>query len=140
MPQKYQSFQKKEFVRPYKIHPIWRGIGFLMMVLTPIMAGAAAVLMKDLGFQMGWRFMYELRGTLRLPDIVYTLPVIGNFAFWVSSIANLRAILLFFVLFLIVFSGIMSLLYAVIYRIVGPPKYTPLDAPAPKVKVKRYTR
>ncbi len=140
MPQKYQSFQKKEFVRPYKIHPIWRGIGFLMMVLTPIMAGAAAVLMKDLGFQMGWPFMYELRGTLRLPDILYTLPVIRNVAFWVSSIANLRAILLFFVLFLIVFSGIMSLLYAIIYRVVGPPQYTPLDAPAPKVKVKRYTR
>lgn len=140
MPQKYQSFNKKEFVRPYKIHPIWRGIGFLMMVLVPIMALAAAVLLKDLGFQMGWPFMYELRGTIRLPEIFYSIPVIRNLAYWISSIANLRAILLFFILFVIIFSGVMSLLYAMIYRLVGPPKYTPLDAPAQKVKVKRYTR
>lgn len=140
MPSKYQTFQKKEFVRPYTIHPVWRGIGFLMMVLAPVMAGAAAVLMKDLGFQLGWPFMRELSGTMRLPDIFYAIPVINNFASWVSSIANLRAILLFFVLMLIIFSGIMSLLYAMIYRLVGPPKYTPLDAPAEKIKVKRYTR
>jgi len=138
MPQKYQSYQKKEFVRPYKIHPVWRGIGFLMMVLVPIMAGAAAVVVTEIG--MSWPFMGELRGTMRLPDIMYTLPVIRDFAYWVSSIPNMRAILLFFVLLLIVFSGIMSLLYAMIYRVVGPPKYTSLDAPAEKVKVKRYTR
>lgn len=140
MPSKYHTFQKKEFVRPYTIHPVWRGIGFLMMVLAPVMAGAAAVVMKDLGFQLGWPFMRELSGTMRLPDIFYAIPVINNFASWVSSIANLRAILLFFVLMLIIFSGIMSLLYAMIYRLVGPPKYTPLDAPAEKIKVKRYTR
>lgn len=137
---KHQSFQKKEFVRPYKIHPIWRGIGFLMMVLVPIMSGAAAVLMKDLGFQLGWGFLYELRGTLRLPEILYTLPIIRNAALWVSSIADFRAVLLFFVLSLIVFSGMMSLLYAMIYRLVGPPQYTPLDAPPAKVKAKKYTR
>ncbi|GAB4491726.1 MAG: hypothetical protein Fur0016_02280 [Anaerolineales bacterium] len=140
MPQKYQTFQKKEFVRPYTIHPVWRGIGFLMMVLVPIMAGAAAVVLTDLGFQMKWPFMYELTGTIRLPDIFYSIPVIRNIAVWVSSIANLRAILLFFVLFLIVFSGILSVLYALLYRMFGPPRYTPLDAPASKTKVKRYTR
>lgn len=140
MPQKYQTFQKKEFVRPYTIHPVWRGIGFLMMVLVPIMAGAAAVVMKDLGFELGWPFMYELRGNIRLPDIFYAIPVIRNLAAWISSIQDLRAILLFFVLFVIVFSGLMSILYAVIYRLVGPPQYTPLDAPAPKTRTKRYTR
>ncbi len=140
MPQKYQTFQKKEFVRPYTIHPVWRGIGFLMMVLVPVMAGAAAVVLKDLGFQLGWPFIYELRGIIRLPDIFYAIPVIRNLASWISSIQDLRAILLFFVLFVIVFSGIMSILYALVYKIVGPPQYTPLDAPAEKVKVKRYTR
>ncbi len=140
MPQKHRSYERKEFVRPYNIHPIWRGIGFLMMLLVPIMAGAGAVLMKDIGFQMGWPFMRELTGTITLPNIMYTIPIVRNFAYWVSSIQNLRAILLFFVLLMIVFSGIMSLLYAIIYRVIGPPKYTPLDAPAERIKVKRYKR
>lgn len=140
MPSKYHTFQKKEFVRPYTIHPVWRGIGFLMMVLVPVMAGAAAVIMKDLGFQLGWPFLYELTGTIRLPEVFYAIPVIRNIAYWISSIANLRAILLFFALFVIVFSGIMSLLYAMIYRLIGPPQYTPLDAPAEKIRARRYTR
>lgn len=140
MPSKYRSFEKKEFVRPYTIHPVWRGIGFLMMVMVPIMAGAAAVVMKDLGFQLGWPFMNELRGTLRLPEIFYVIPIISNLAYWISSIVSLRAILLFFVLFLIVFSGILSVLYSLMYRIFGPPRYSPLDAPAERIKVKRYTR
>ncbi len=140
MPQKYQGFQKKELVRPYKIHPIWRGIGFLMMVLVPIMAGAGAMVMTEIGLKMGWPFMYELRGTIRLPDIFYAIPVVSVLASRISSIADFRAVLLFFVLLVIVFSGIMSLLYAIIYQVVGPPKYTALDAPAQKVKVKRYTR
>ncbi len=140
MPSKYNTFEKKEFVRPYTIHPVWRGIGFLLMVLVPIMSGVAAVLVKDLGFQIGWPFMSELRGTVRLPDIFYVIPVIRNIAYWISSIRDLRAILLFFVLMLIIFSGITSLLYALAYQLVGPPRYTPIDAPAQKVKVKRYTR
>ncbi|PWH12981.1 MAG: hypothetical protein DDG60_11235 [Anaerolineae bacterium] len=140
MPQKYQTYQKKEFVRPYTIHPAWRGIGCIMMVLVPIMAWAAAMVAIEIGLTQGWPFMYELRGTVRLPEILYSLPLIKEIAGFISSIPNLRAFLLFFVLFLIVFSGILSVIYAVIYRMFGPPRYTPLDAPPPKVKAKRYTR
>lgn len=140
MPQKYQTYQKKEFVRPYDIHPVWRGIGFVMMLLVPVMAGAAAVVMTELGFQMRWPFMYELSGTVRLPDVLYNLPVINNLANFISGIPNLRALALFFVLFVIAFSGVLSVLYAIIYRMFGPPRYTPLDAPPPKVKAKRYKR
>ncbi len=140
MPQKYQGYQKKEFVRPYKIHPVWRGIGFLMILLVPIMAGAGADVLTNLGFRQNWSFMWELAGTIRLPEILYSIPVINIAANWISSIPNLRALVLFFLLLVIAFSGVMSLLYAIIYRVVGPPKYTALDAPAQKVKVKRYTR
>jgi hypothetical protein len=140
MPSKYQSHAKKEIVRPYKIHPIWRGIGFLLMVLVPVMALAAALVLTKMGFEMGWPFMSELRGTVRLPDIFYVIPVVRNFANWISSIANFPAKALFFLGMLLVFSGIMSLLYAMVYRLVGPPRYSPLDAPAARTKVKRYTR
>lgn len=140
MPSKYTTVQKKEIVRPYKIHPVWRGIGFLMMVLVPVMSWAGAMLLVELGFKQGWAFMWELTGTVSLPDIFYLIPGIRNIASWISSIQNLRAIMLFFLGLMLVFSGIMSLLYAMIYQIVGPPRYTPLDAPASKTRVKRYTR
>lgn len=140
MPQKYSTFQKKEFVRPYTIHPVWRGIGFLMMVLVPVMAGAGAYELTGFGFRQNWAFMWELTGTIQMPEILYGIPVIGSLAYWISSIQNLRAHILFFLLLLLVFSGIMSVLYAVLYRVVGPPRYTALDAPAPKAKVRKYTR
>jgi len=140
MPSKYQSHAKKELVRPYTIHPIWRGIGFLLMVLVPVMALAAALVLTNLGLELHWSFMRELTGKVRLPEVMYTLPVIRNVALWISSIDHLRAKLLFFLAMLLVFSGIMSFLYAAVYRMIGPPRYTALDAPAARVKVKRYTR
>jgi len=34
----------------------------------------------------------------------------------------------------------MSVLYAFVYRLVGPPRYGPLDVPPPNVKLKKYKR
>ena len=33
--------------RPYRVHPIWRGIGCFMMVLIPVMSYAGAVLLVE---------------------------------------------------------------------------------------------
>lgn len=140
MPSKYTTFEKKEVARPWKIHPIWRGIGFLMWILVPIMAGAAAVLLTEIGFEQHWPFMYEMTGTVRLPDILYKIPVLSALAQWISSIQNFRAVFLFFIAGMMVFSGVLSLIYAMVYRMIGPPRYTALDAPAPKVRTRRYTR
>ncbi len=104
-----------------------------MIVVVLVMAsGAAAALAVELGFEMKWPIMYQLSGYVRLPDILYTLPIVRELAGFISSIPNLRALVLFFILFLIVFSGIVSVLYAFVYRMFGPPRYTPLDAPPPK--------
>jgi len=59
---------------------------------------------------------------------------------YLSSIPYLQALALFFIMAMILFSGIFSFLNALLYRMIGPPRYTPLDAPAPRVKTKRYTR
>jgi hypothetical protein len=141
MPSKYGSNdRRKELVRPYKIHPVWRGIGFVMMVLVPVMSGAAAMVLRDYGRLQRWSFMKELGPSLRLPDIFYSIPVISNFSNWVSSINDLPVMILFFILFLMVYSGVLSILYAMIYRLIGPPRYSALDAPATKNSSKRYTR
>ena len=84
--------------------------------------------------------MYGLAGTVRFPDIFYTTPGVQVAANYLSGIPYLQAITLFFVVFLLLFSGVFALLNAILYRMIGPPRYTRLDEPAPRVKTKRYTR
>jgi hypothetical protein len=39
-----------------------------------------------------------------------------------------------------VISTVISMIYAVVYRIVNPVRYGPMDEPPPKIKAKKYTR
>ena len=49
---------------------------------------------------------------------------------------NLYGNLLIGVLYIVIFGGIISVIWALIYRVVGPPRYGPLDAEP--IKSKRY--
>jgi hypothetical protein len=137
---KYSKYEKKEVVAPYKIHPIWRAFGCVMIILIPIMSGAAAwELVNGLGKNLP--YISGMRGNLQLPQTLYTLPYISLAAAKISSIPNLPALIIFFLLILILFTGIVSMLYAMIYRVIGPPRYTQIDAPAPRVtSVRKHKR
>jgi len=141
MSMKYSNYQKqKELPARREVHPVWRGIGCILMIVTPIISWAAASLLLDFGKLQRWPFIWELGGYLRFPDIVYTIPYVSMVANSISSIPDLKAMLVFFFLFLIAFSGILGVINALVYRVIGPPRYTNLDEPAPRVKTKRYTR
>lgn len=136
---KYNKYQRKTEEAP-KIHPAWAGIGCIMILIVPVMSGAAAAVMVDLAKAQGWPIMSSLSGYVRLPDVFYTLPYISNLANYISSIPDFSALALFFVLIVLLLSGFLSLAYAMLYRIVGPPRYTSQDAPAQRVVTKRYKR
>ncbi len=138
---KFNSYQvHKELPARREVHPVWRGIGCLIMIISPIISWAAANLLLEVGKIHKWPFMYELGGYLRLPEIFYQIPGVLVVANYISSIVYLKALLLFFLLTLIAFSGVFAVLNAILYRAFGPPRYTRLDEPAPRVKTKRYTR
>lgn len=137
---KYSSFQKQPELPRNEIHPVWRGIGCVIMLILPIMSGLAAKLLLTMGLTQGWPFLFELSDNVKFPDYIYNIPVIQIAAYYISSIAYLKALALFFVLVLILLSGIFAVLNAILYRLVGPPRYTIVDEPAPRVKTKRYTR
>lgn len=101
--------------RPWEIHPVWQGIGCLMMILIPIMAYAGAVLIVQENTEQGWiPFPVELMRTVTIRNI--------------GSVDHLYATLLVaFVLAMLGFS-FMVFLYSFLYRIVGPPRLGPLDA------------
>jgi hypothetical protein len=116
---KYNKFERRvEIPRnlPYRIHPIWRGIGCLMLVIIPIMAYAGAVLLLEANTANGWLYIPpELNVPPVIPYINYMLPVTG-------------ATLVAAILLALAGFGVLMMIYALMYSVVGPPK-NPLDAP-----------
>jgi hypothetical protein len=140
---KYSNYERKEFKRPYKIHPIWRGIGFLMMIVVPIVAWFSAEALVTLALESEVRevqvFIKDMSRPPVFPDWVSSVPVLNGFARWIRGIPMIKAQLLFTLVVILAFSGVLSIVYAMIYR-ASVPRYSPLDEPAPKIKPKKYTR
>ena len=109
--------------RQWDIHPIWRGIGCLMLIIIPVVAWAAASEFMRIAPSLSWfpqsRSMYQ---NINLQFIIIP-TTIGQ--------------IVFTILFMMVGFMIFSIAYAVVYRIAGPPRYGPTDAPPPRVRKRR---
>ncbi len=121
-------------------HAVWRGIGCLMMLLIPILSIALGYETVKYGLEHEWPIPYQLLGTPILPDLFYKFYILRLIFLPITGIENLYAYSAFAIGYTIVIGGIISVIYAVVYRLVGPPRYGPFDEPPPKIKVKRYTR
>jgi hypothetical protein len=106
--------------RPWSIHPIWQGIGCLMMVLIPLMSYAGAVLLVKANLQYRWvPFPREFIGPPGRPLLYGQLGV--------TVLLSMFGFLVFVIV------------YSIIYRFVGPPKYGPTDAPPARRRNVRST-
>ncbi len=121
-------------------HVIWRGIGCLLMLIVPIMAFILATITISLAVTAGWPLPYQLLGTPVMPADLWKIQAITPVLGFIESQNNLYAILLVTVLFIVFLSAVLTFIYAVMYRIVGPSRYGPLDAPPPRVKARGYKR
>jgi hypothetical protein len=96
--------------RPWTIHPIWRGIGCLMMVMIPLMSYASAVILVDANVENRWiPIPHEFIGPPGRPLLYSQLGVtvlLSMFGFTLFVVA-----------------------YTIIYRFSGPPRLGPTDAP-----------
>jgi hypothetical protein len=137
---KYNYFQKEQAPKKKEIHPVWRGIGLIIMLITPIISVAASIVILDYGLSQNWPFLSQLSGYLRFGDVFYQIAFVRDVANYISSIPYFRALALFFVGCMMIFSSAFAVINAILYRAFGPPRYGPTDAPAPRVKTKRYTR
>jgi hypothetical protein len=136
---KYGSFKKEMYKRPYDVHPVWRGIGCIMMILIPLIAIVGSLVTIDEGTKAGWPIPYELLGYPRLPAMAYQIPVIDNIAIAISSVNNLYGIIAISLVFMIIGFAFISMFYSFAYKMIGPSRYTPLDAPEVP-RGKRYKR
>ncbi len=136
---KYQSGVKREEVRREGPPPIWRGIGCLLIVLIPILSYAAAELAMP-ALQKQGLIPQELLFTPQTPGWLRVAPMVAQAYQAVFARYGILAILALTVLFIIILGGVMTMLYAFMYRLSAPSRYGPTDAPPPRVKVKKYKR
>jgi hypothetical protein len=120
-------------------HPIWRGIGCLIIVLVPILSFAAASVTMPVLFNRGL-VPKQLLFTPETPTWLWYAPVVAQtFQFLFGRYAIFATLILTFV-YILVLGGLFSVIYAAMYRTVAPSRYGPMDAPPPKVKIGKYKR
>ncbi len=124
---KYNKFERRVQVkeRPYRIHPIWRGIGCILMLVIPIVSYAGAYLVLQLNdTQYHWYPVpYELAQIISIPYVNITLPIT-----YIQIIMTVLVALLGY--------GVLVILYMIIYSITGPGP-SPVDAPPVRSRPKR---
>ncbi len=103
--------------RRWKIHPIWGGIGCVMLVMIPIFSFLIADWGVEENFTQQWIVIPpDLLGPPGLP------------------IEYLYAKLAFTMVITVILFGGYTLIYGVIYSIAGPSRYGPQDVPPLKRK------
>ena len=123
---KYDKFNPRASAaqRPWDIHPIWQGIGCLLMIMIPVMAYAGAVLLVQANVSQGW---VPISAELSRP---VNIPNVGSFEYLFANllVAAILAMLGF---------GLLVAIYSLVYRAVGPSRLGPLDADPIRRKTKR---
>lgn len=108
----YQPRSRRSIIPP--VHPVWRGIGCLLLVLLPIISFAGAKMLVQANSRQRWIQMPgELMGS-------FIVPVIGRVFFADLALA---------VILIVIGFAIITVVYAIIYRFIGIPRFGPLDSP-----------
>jgi len=128
-----QKYRKEEQARRWKINPVWRGIGCILILLIPIMAWFAAQIFTQTNTRVPIPTDLTKVVTVRYVHNAQIDRVIADINRFTA--ANNLTTGQFFFTFILMFAGfgILSVIYAVMYRIAGPPRYGPFDVPPNKV-------
>lgn len=138
---KYVSYEDRTRVqRPWKVHPVWRGIGCILMVLVPLLAYSGAVLLKEANIQNRWmsvppdldQYINTARLETLLPGFAPVWDLVGRIYLLDLVLTATLTILGF---------GLLTIFNGMLYGMLGPSRYGPLDSPEIKRsprKKKRY--
>lgn len=120
---KYQQYWQERKPRPQKhqVHPIWAGIGIILMILTPILAYASTLVLLMENAKRRW-FAIP-------PDMIAP-----------GADPYLYVKIILTVFFIIVFSAIFMLITFALYSLFGPSRYGPLDVEPTAYRGPRYRR
>lgn len=124
-----QQYRKEKQERPWKINPVWRGIGCVLFLLIPIMSwfGANLFLQNDPQIGLPWEMTKVVAIPLtQIKDVNQLIRPVNKF----FQLTGLELGQLFFTLFFAFIGfGLLAVIYAIMYRMAGPPRYGPFDVP-----------
>jgi len=103
-----QSFQDRENAR--KAPPVWRGIGFILMIGIPFLAYVLSLVLLEQNAQQGW---------ISIPR-EYLARGVDSLLYIKIGLTLLLSLLLF---------AIFSFLGVLMFQVGGHQRYGPLDAP-----------
>lgn len=120
---KYEAYNNrpKQPPRQREVHAIWRGIGFVLIVMIPFMSYIGALILLDENSKNGW---YGIPADLISP---YIEPLL-----YVKIMLTVSLIFIFYSIFLFI--------TALMNRILAPPRYTVYDAPPQTFRGKKKGR
>ena len=121
------------------MNPIWRGIGCILMVIVPVISYVMMVIFTPV-IKATNLVPSELLGHVKFPAWVLKSPILSDVTFFIGGINDLWFKLIAFFVILLLLTTIFSLLYTMVFQLVGPPRYTDKDAPPSKYKAKEYKR
>jgi hypothetical protein len=128
------KYQREKDQRPWKVNPVWRGIGCMLIIIIPIMSwfGATLFLQNNTIVPLPW----QLTSPVLVPsfNIAQISGVVNSINVYLRASNLIYAQLFFTGIFMFIGFGIMSLVYAVLYRVAGPARYGPFDVPPNKVR------
>ena len=123
---KYDNVQKVE-ARPWQIHPIWRGLGCIMLILIPIISFLGAYIMATQGIITDLGIPYPPE----FARLLVSFNLLGT-----TYDVDIMTLVVMVLLIIIGFAALM-ILYSVLYSVLGPPRYGPLDAKPEQYKTKK---
>ncbi len=135
---KYTKYRVKQEEKK-GMNPIWRGIGCILIVAVPVLSFGLMVLFVPPIMATG-KVPYQLVGHVQFPTWAYQVAFTADIARFFSNINNLWLNIITFFVMAMILTTVSSLLYSWIYSLVGPARYTALDAPPPKHQGRQYKR
>jgi len=124
-----QQFRSEKTERRWKINPIWRGIGCFLLLLIPIMAWFTAELFLDSGQQIIQSDSLYRPITIKFINIAEIDKIIADINTYFDSNNLVGGQFFFTIIFSVIGYGFLAFIYAVLYRVIGPPRYGPFDVP-----------
>jgi len=125
---KYAKYGYKQIKpRRWKVHPIWRGIGLVFIILVPILSYSGAYLIVRDNFKNHWLSVpADLMRSVNFAPLVRIIPELSGVVASIGRVYYLDLALT--LLFMIVGFGLITILYGLLYRTMGPSRYGPVDA------------
>jgi len=137
---RYSSHMREAKPIAREVHPIWRGIGCLIILIVPLLSYGVVTVTLPM-FKSRGLIPRDLIVTSRLPDWMWSIN--PDLTGWLQKLVgnpDFLPTVILLLIYIMIIGSLFSVIYSMIYRMARPSRYGPMDAPPIRVKTKKYKR